>query len=228
MDLNQLKKHCDIFLVAMNLGYSGNKSGSCYQGTCPKHLSSGGKCLTIWFSSQSFHCFHCNAGSDVVDMVKLYKNCDFKDAVLFLAKYIGERHPKLKDQFADKQLVQCIEEMEERELVFNMLTEATDWFHARLAENPKVKSYLINHYGFSEKLINEHKIGYSPETKGNSKLAVYLKTFPEYKDHLVKTGVFNFSKPSGPYYDYFQSRIVFPYWKNKKVVYLAGRTLETI
>ena len=226
MDLKELKKHCDIYEVAIHLGYRGDRTGLNYQGDCPSHISVKGKCLTIYPSSQSFYCFHCNAKSDVIDLVRLFKKCDFKEAVIYLAKYIGEKHPELKNQFSDKALIKCIEEIEERDRIFNMLTEAVEWYHQKLLKNEKVQSYLKNHYGFSEELIKEQKIGYAPETNGCSELAQHLVNKADYKKHLAETGLFNFRKPSGSYYDHFQDRLMFPYWKNNKVVYLAGRILE--
>ena len=61
------------FYLWRALGYNGNRSGSCYQGDCPKHGSTHGVCLVIWPKVQGFMCYHCGAKGDVIDLVMLYK-----------------------------------------------------------------------------------------------------------------------------------------------------------
>jgi len=45
---NQLKTQNDILSVAKALGYNGTNAGHAWQGDCPLHGSSGGRCLVIW------------------------------------------------------------------------------------------------------------------------------------------------------------------------------------
>jgi len=44
----QLKLKNDILSVANGLGYNGKRTGSCYQGDCPKHGSTQGICLVLF------------------------------------------------------------------------------------------------------------------------------------------------------------------------------------
>jgi DNA primase len=87
--------------------------------------------------------------------------------------------------------------------------------------------HLKNHYGFSRKNVERLRIGFAPPRSGNSsitsELANHLGKFPEFQGKLTLSGLFNFKSPQGPYFDYFQGRIIFPYWKGGKVVYMAGR-----
>ncbi len=71
--LGDLKKLINIVTLAVSLGFKGIETGRYLQGDCPGHASQSGRCLTIWPDSQSFHCFHCGEGGDVIDLVQLYK-----------------------------------------------------------------------------------------------------------------------------------------------------------
>ena len=217
----ELKSKNDILTVAYALGYKGKKAGKCYQGDCPKHGSTQGKCLVIWPRIQGFKCFHCGAKGDVIDLVMLYKKMDHKEAVKFLAEraglvlHNGQENP---EEAAQREAAE-----EEKRLVEAMLTEAAEWYHSQLKKFPDILKHLQEHYGFSEEIINELKIGFSPP---DSALAPHLDAIPEFKGKLVLSGLFNFKNPSGPFFDYFQGRIIFPYWKGGKVVYLAGRATK--
>ena len=213
----KLKANTDIISIAQALGYNGTKAGNCYQGDCPKHRSESGKCLVIWPDIQGFHCYHCHQKGDVIDLVELYNSCSHVDAVNYLAKHAGMAPlaAKSNDENRDDH------DGEMRVLVQKMLTDAAVWYHAKLQHYPKIEKHLENHYGFSTDIIEELKIGFAPPTAGHSELAAQL--FLTYGDKLALTGLFNYSDTKGPYYDYFQGRIVFPYWKQGKATYMIGR-----
>jgi DNA primase len=220
----QLKLKNDIVTVAFSLGYSGKKSGSCYQGECPNHASTGGICLVIWPRIQGFKCFHCGEKGDVIDLVMLFKNWDHKRARDFLADRV--RMPHLGDRNLSPEEIEKREaEVKEKSLVEDMLTQAARWYHEQLTNHPDIMTHLENHYGFSPEIIDELLIGFAPPPGDNgfSELAEHLSSDPNFKGNLSLSGLFTFPNPSGPFYDYFRGRIIFPYWKGGKVVYMAGR-----
>jgi DNA primase len=220
---DQLKSRADIYSIATLLGYNGTKSGSSYQGDCPRHGSSGGKCLVIWPGIQGFHCYHCGESGDVIGLAALFKRCDHKEAVNFLADRAGLPHlgdGKLSPEETAKREADVAEE----KLVNDMLTVAAEWYHKRLEDFPAIFEHLQNHYGFSREIIEELQIGFaSPDTNGPSRLATWLDQNPKFKGRLALSGLFTFGSPHGPLWDYFRGRIVFPYWKGGKVVNIIAR-----
>lgn len=54
---------------------------------CPMHDSKGGKCLG--FNNETAHCFHCDGSWNIFSLVKDMKNCDFKEALEYLANLAG-------------------------------------------------------------------------------------------------------------------------------------------
>lgn len=225
---DELKSQTDILEVARELGFQARKEGSIAQGECPRHSSSKGSCLTLYANTQSFYCFHCNKGGDVINLVELFQDCEHRQAVDFLADFVGM--PRLAaSNLSPEEKAKLEADFREAQLVYEMLTEAARWYYRQLNTYPEIKGHLLNHYKFSEKIVDELKIGFAPPTEQGqeSSLANHLQTFSKFKGKLHLTGLFNFVNPrTGPFYDYFQGRIMFPYWRHGKVVYFKGRATQ--
>ena len=224
---SELKSKNDIIIIAKALGFNGTKSGKSWQGDCPRHGSSGGKCLVIWPGIQGFRCYHCGQSGDVINLVALYNRCDHITAVNYLADRIGMPHLSGGVDLSPEELSQRQADAQEERLVHDMLTAAADWYHAQLKNFPDIIEHLQQHYGFSPEIVEELKIGFAPPGTSHpeikSDLAKYFKTIPEFKGKLALSGLFAFSSPQGPFWDCFKGRIVFPFWKNGKVVNLIAR-----
>jgi len=222
----ELKSKNDIMDVANALGFNGRRTSGYIQGDCPKHGSAGRRCLTIWPGIQGWKCFHCGEKGDVIDLVMHFKNCDHRTAVQFLADRAGIPYGGRKD-LTPEEIAQAEKDMKEKVLVENILTEAAEWYHAQLNVYPEIVEHLQDkNYGFSSEIIGEQKIGFAPLSKKmdhTSELADHLNSFPDFRGKLHLTGLFSFKYPAGPYYDYFRNRIVFPYWKGGKAVYMLAR-----
>ena len=227
---NELKSKTDIITIAKALGYNGTKAGNVWQGGCPRHGSSGGKCLVIWSGIQGFKCYHCGESGDVINLVELYKRCDHTTAVNFLADRVKMPHLFCKTDLSPEERSQRDADTEEEGLVYDMLTEAADWYHAQLKNYPDIVDHLQNHYGFSSAIVEELKIGFAPpgtsHPKVSSDLAVYIENHSSFRGQLIKSGLFAFKDPQGVFWDYFKGRIVFPFWKNGKVVNMIARATQ--
>jgi DNA primase len=221
-----LKSRSDILTEALALGYRGSKSGSCYQGDCPRHGSASGQCLVIWPVIQGYRCYHCGEKGDVINLVQLYKNCDHKTAVDYLAQKVG-MPPLTGQSLSIEELSKLQADQDERSLLEDILTEAAGWYHAQLKHFPQIEAHLLNHYGFSKDIIEELMIGFAPPGTSapsiTSDLALHLESISRFKGKLALSGLFSFQNPNGSYWDFFKGRIVFPYWKNGKVVNMIAR-----
>jgi DNA primase len=224
---DELKTKNDITVIAKLLGFNGQKSGSSWQGKCPKHGSSSGKCLVIWPGIQGFKCYNCGESGDVINLVQLFNRCDHITAVQYLADRVGMPYQIGGKEMSSEERVQREVDIHEEALVYDMLTEAANWYYQQLDHFPDIKDHLKNHYGFSENIIELLKIGFAPANTSSpeitSDLANHLKGNARFQNQLLKTGLFTFSDPKGTYWDYFKGRIVFPYWRNGKVVNMIAR-----
>jgi DNA primase len=73
----------DITQTIRNEGIDLKKYGSRYKAPCPLH-SEKSPSFTVYPDSQSFHCFGCNEGGDVIDFIIKLKNMSFKGALAYL------------------------------------------------------------------------------------------------------------------------------------------------
>jgi len=230
IDLELLKSNLNIIRVAEELGFYGVRHGTYSQGNCPRHTSTGGTCLNIWENSQRFHCFHCRASGDVIELVRLYQNCDFMSAADYLIEKSGLKKSEFLSEPDPVKRKQIESEMEEKSLVETMLTKAAGWYHERLTDYPDVHRHLLEHYKISQEIIDDLQIGFAPistRPDGQSELAEYLQnSSPDFRGKLSLCGLFSFKQPEGPYYDFFKGRIIFPTWNYGKVVGMAARSID--
>ena len=134
---SELKSKSDIIIIAKDLGYNGTKSGNSWQGDCPQHGSSGGKCLVIWPAIQGFRCYHCGQSGDIIKLVSLYKECDHTTAVNFLADRAGMPHLFSGNELSPEEKAKHEADAKEENLVYDMLTAAAEWYHQQLDAIPR-------------------------------------------------------------------------------------------
>ena len=174
--------------------------------------------------------YTCPYIDDVINLVELYKRCDHVTAVNFLADRCGMPHLSGGSELSPEEQAQRAADAKEETMVYDMLTVAAEWFHRQLGNFPAIVDHLHTHYGFSPEIVEELKIGFAPPVtshpKISSDLAEYLCAMPEFKDSLAKSGLFTFASPEGALWDYFKGRIVFPFWKNGKVVNMIARSTQ--
>ena len=194
----------DIIKTAQALGcLPGRQSGGRYVGgRCPaQHGSENGRCFNIWEETQSFYCFHCKAGGDAFDLIKLVHHCDFKDAV-----YWAKEHGLVSGN-GDYEA-----SYHELRKLHHILTDAAKFFHANL----KDYSHLKKHYGLTEGTIKQYLIGYAPLDK--NALKRHLTALNHKIVDIKKTGLLGKFDDS-----FFQGQYIFPYWHNGLVKYFIGR-----
>ena len=78
MNIDDIKRNHPMPEVVRQYGIEINRTGFC---RCPFHTE---KTASMKIYAQSFYCFGCGAGGDVIDFVRLYEQCDFKTAFRML------------------------------------------------------------------------------------------------------------------------------------------------
>ena len=73
------------------------RRGRTYTGLCPFH-SEKTPSFVVYPETQSFYCFGCGAGGDVITFVKKINNVDYVEAVKTLASRAGMALPEEDDQ----------------------------------------------------------------------------------------------------------------------------------
>ena len=108
--LETLKSHVSVENVLNSFGVDTSKNPT----ACPLHSSNGGKCLG--FNYETAHCFHCDGSWNIFSLVKDMKNCDFKEALNYLANLSGlqDEYEKSKRQYLEN--LRDTEEAKQRDI----------------------------------------------------------------------------------------------------------------
>ncbi len=210
--LRELRDNNDIVSVAQ--GYVELKrSGSNYLCRCPFHSDSTPSC-TIYTSTQSFYCFGCGAGGDVVTFIRLIENLSYIEAVKFLAQKAGMPMPDEKDDGS----------AEKRRRIFEMNRAAGKFFHTQLfsAEGKAGYDYITGR-GLTIHTIRHFGIGYAENDY--QKLHTYMRGLGYSDAELIETSLI--IENNGRTYDKFRNRVMFPIFDTRgNIIAFGGRALE--
>lgn len=196
----------DVIGQTINLSDNGN-------GIFKGAISSGSKSgtsLHVDRNLQVYHDFASGAGGDVLNWIANYNNYDIKTdfpSVLKIAAEIAGIELDAGPGFS--------EAYEHKNYLETLTTVIAEHYHNCLL--PEHRKKITEQWGISDEMINRLHIGFAP--RGNQLIETFKDLFPE--DMLYETGLI--LKFDGSHKDLFNGRIVFPYWKNGKVLYFIGR-----
>lgn len=188
-----------------------HRGGGEYVGTVGKAGSSG-ESLKVSESLQAWKDHKNGSGGDVIDWIGY--NAGYRDTR-------GSDFPevlKIAAAMAGVELEEATEEernaAKEKADIHNLFTEAADVYHKNLT--PELYKFITEKWGITPDTVDRLNIGYAVVNRN-------LKDLD--KTTLKKSGLVyvNGGMAGG---EVFAGRIVFPYWKNGKVVYLIGRQTE--
>lgn len=191
------------------------RAGSRLVGLCPFH-SEKTPSFTVFTDTNSYHCFGCGAGGDVITFVMAAENLDYLGALEFLCNRVGMKMP---DTDGEKS------ESGRRRRFYDMNREAARFFHASLSK-PGAEGavdYLINRRKLPKSAITRFGIGYAPDSF--DALRSHMISLG-YKDEELKEAFLCGKSKTGKYFDYFRGRIMFPIIDNfGNVIAFGGRAI---
>lgn len=212
--LDELKNRSEITSVIssyVNL----RRSSRNLVGLCPFH-SEKTPSFTVFPETQSYYCFGCGAGGDVITFVRNIENLDYPEAVRFLAQRAGMTVPENGEDDAAARL---------KARVYEINRLAARWFFDRLVapEGEAARAYLLGRK-LTVQTIRRFGLGWAPESF--NLLTDYLKGQGYTDRELVTAGVAGLSKKTGRAYDYFRGRVMFPIIDLRgSVIGFGGRVL---
>jgi DNA primase catalytic core len=193
------------------------ESGSTLKGLSPFHPETRPS-FVVWPRTQTWHDFSNGGGrgGDVFAYVQERDKVGFKEAAFKLAAQVGVRAPH--EGSAD--LTQELARLEERREVERILSLAAAYYHHGLPSKIR-ENWYRKRYGFRDETIDDLLLGWA-----NGHLYDYLTTRENVtREQALKTGLF-VQLGDGRVEDFFQSRLVFPYWRGGRVVYFIARSTE--
>lgn len=190
------------------------KAGANYRARCPFHNE---KTPSFFISPtrQTYHCFGCGKGGDLISFVQEMEGLEFMDALQILADQAGVKIAAV-GQGANK----------ENEKLSQILELATGYFEKELANNQSARDYLVSR-GLTPDTIKSWRLGFAP--KAWQGVSSFLKTRGYKDDQIAKVGLSIQGKPTpdfpgGRFYDRFRSRIMFPIADSRgRIVGFSGR-----
>jgi len=154
---------------------------------------------------------NCGKWGDIYDVIQVKENCSKFEALKKAAEMAG-----IQIQFDNKskeELGKLAQLKEQQKRRIDVLTAAAEIFHQNLTQEKREK--LKQERGWTDETINNFKIGFSVS---GIKQRLISRGF---SDSDVLGGLV-----SEKGYEYYKNRLMFPYIKNGKAVYLIGRETE--
>lgn len=212
--LEQLRERNEISEVIgayVNL----KRAGRLYKGLCPFHGEKTPS-FTVYPDTQSFYCFGCGVGGDVVSFIRKAENLDYVEAVKLLADRCGLAMP---DSGYDDSL------LKRRNRIYEMNKEAAHFFFSQLID--KQNAHALQYYfdrGYTFETIKHFGLGYAPDSWDALKNHLNQKHYSN--EELYAANLLRKSSKGG-YYDNFRNRVMIPIIDIRgRVVGFGGRVLD--
>lgn len=212
--LQELKIRSDMAEVAssyVNL----KKRGRNYVGLCPFH-SEKTPSFHIYTDSNSFYCFGCHAGGDVITFVRNIEHLDYMEAVKFLADRAGLQVPETDYD-------NSLSKLKGRILEINR--EAARFYHGCLVgEGGREGLSYLRSRGLTDHTIRHFGLGYAPPSR--FALTDHLTKLGYSKEEQVQANVAFVSRNGSRLVDRFAGRVMFPIIDLRgNVIAFGGRIL---
>lgn len=210
--LRDLRDNNDIIGVAQSY-VELKRSGNTYSCRCPFHSENTPSCH-FYPATNSFYCFGCGAGGDVVTFIRLIENLDYIESVRFLAQRANMSMPEERSDGTDKK----------RRRLYEMNRTAGKYFHQLLfsAEGKAGMDYITGR-GLTEHTIRRFGLGYAADDY--HKLHMFMRS-QGYSDFELADGALLASN-NNKMYDKFRNRLMFPIFDLRgNIVAFGGRALQ--
>ena len=211
--LEQLRSACPIETI-MGSYVSLKRRGRTLVCNCPFHSEKTPSC-TIYPEQQSFYCYGCGAGGDVITFIRRMENLSFMEAVELLAKRGGLVIPEDKEEAKRSRT---------RTRTLEINRAAANFYYRNLSGNDKTGLIYLAKRNLSPATIKKYALGFAPDAWNELAKHLLQKGFSE--EELITAGVCHRSK-KGSIYDVFRNRVMFPIVDTRgNVIGFGGRVMD--
>ena len=210
--LQELKDKNDITDVVSSY-VSLKRAGRLYSGRCPFHNEKTPS-FYVYPDTQSFYCFGCGCGGEVITFIKKIENLDYIDAVKLLAQRAGIDMPQ--DTYDDSMA-------KLKKTIYEINRESARFFHNTLvsSQGAEALNYLRSR-GLSDKTIRHFGLGYAPNS---FELIRHLHEKGFKDSDLIQSNIASLSR-KGYTVSRFFDRVMFPIIDLRgNVTAFGGRTM---
>ena len=194
------------------------RRGKTLTGLCPFHNEKTPS-FTVYPDTQSYYCFGCGAGGDVITFIRNVENLDYIEAVKLLADRAGMRMPEETYDDGTANL---------RRRIYEANREAAGFFHRTLfTEQGRQQLEYLQRRRVSPSMIKHFGLGAAPDDW--HALGDYLQSKGFRRDELVAANLMRTTEKNGKkyYFDAFRGKVMFPVIDVRgNVVAFGGRVLD--
>lgn len=207
----ELLQRSDVVDVVQNYVQLRHR-GRTHTGLCPFH-SEKSPSFVVYPETQSFYCFGCGVGGDVIGFTKRINNIDYVEAVKMLAARAGMPLPQENDTTGKL-----------RQRITSLNKDVARFYYEQMnSENGAVARAYWRGRGLSDSTIKRFGLGFAPNSFGETKDAMRRLGYSE--DELVAAGIIKKSE-KGNFYDVFRNRVMVPIFDLRgNVIAFGGRNL---
>ena len=215
--LNELRMRCDIEQTISSYVQL-KRRGKNLVGLCPFHNEKTPS-FTVYPESQSYYCFGCGAGGEVISFIRRAENLDFTEAVRYLCEKASMTMPAdgYDDSIAQK-----------RKRTYEINKEAARFFNQCLyTDEGKEGLEYYKMRGYKKSTITKFGLGYAPNKWDG--LLRYMRQKGYSYEELYEANLANRSEKEGKvrFYDSFRNRVMVPIIDARgNVVAFGGRVLD--
>lgn len=186
------------------------RAGANMNGLCPFHNEKTPS-FTVFNATQTYHCFGCGAGGDVVTFVRRIENLDYVEALRFLAKRAGITIPEGERRGDEVS----------RSRILELNRAAARFFFEELKSSPEALGYFAKRQ-LSAETVRHFGLGYAPGYKALYN-AMRAKGYTD--SELLASRLFG--KNDKGMFSYFRNRVMFPILDTSgSVIAFGGRVLD--
>lgn len=189
------------------------RRGRTHTGLCPFHNEKTPS-FVVYPETQSFYCFGCGAGGDVITFIKRINNVDYVEAVKFLAGRAGMPLPEEDDQTGRL-----------RTRILGANKDAARFFFTSLNSDAGrfARAYWRGR-GLTDSTIRRFGLGYAPDSFHET--GDHLKRLGYTEEELIAAGLLKRSEKGGTF-DFFRGRVIIPIFDLRgNVIAFSGRKLD--
>lgn len=215
VDMLALKRDHPVEPVVERYGIQLHSSGRSLLGRCPFHEDGGRPNLHVYPSTQSWYCYRCSVGGDVVNFVQRMERVGFRDAV---ARISGDRAetPKATMRSSAKVKSRLRHVSPRGPDEHACLAAAVELYHNRLLTDADALAYVRGR-GLDDAVIEQCRLGYA----AGDELAAYLRWRRLPAQAAVRVGLL---RRDGR--EFLAGRVVVPEIRHDQPIWLVGRTLD--
>ncbi len=191
------------------------RAGSLLKCQCPFHSEKTPSCV-VYTQNNSFYCFGCHAGGDVITFIMKIEGLQYMDAVRMLAERAGMSVPEQEHDNGEANM---------RMRLLEMNRAAAKYYFENLTGPDKRGLIYLKERALKPEIIRKYGLGYAGEQWDGLLNAMHNLGYTD--EELLASNLCSRSRKSGNLYDRFRNRVIFPIFDLRgSVIAFGGRTIE--